>query len=579
MLGGSTQKGIMSIVYGAIVVAIVFVFIIQFRPSSGQKTASLSQQCVVMVRDRCVDPKEFWASHSLIVPRGLDEKRLKAMGIRRQVAEGLLERTLLNQDAARLSLVVSDEELTAELIKGRVRISLPAAHAEALAFSLGLAPDGVRYMPFNNPETKAFDYKVYQRVVRTTTNRGLNEFREMQRQETIAARMRDLVRSRARVSDAEGWAAFQRNRSTAAVDWAPLRKGFFAARFLDTSPKALQAWATAHATELDAAATARKDEYPPGCRKARHVLVKIRSQSQPTSHEREEAQRLIEKALGRVRSGEDFSEVASATSEDKGSAERGGDLGCLGKGKTVKPFEQALFALKKPGDTTDIVETEFGFHVIRLDLVVSDDAKQAQAEARAAITKDLMTAMEADRIMVDAGKKIIAAVQGGRKLSEALDEVLGQLDAQAEEARKKRAAQAGGAEEKDKAKDKAAAAATGPAHPKVESTEPFTADARPIAGAAPGQSVAAIAAKLAKPGDVAGELLKLDDGYAVVVLKDKKPASREDFDKERDGFLARMLAPKAEDLLVDYVTRLKAAAKAETRIFEQWTREPEAEKD
>ena len=61
----------------------------------GTKTASLAIQCAVTVRDRCLDPKDFWAGFSLITPRGLDDAHQKQMGIRRQVLEGLVERTLL----------------------------------------------------------------------------------------------------------------------------------------------------------------------------------------------------------------------------------------------------------------------------------------------------------------------------------------------------------------------------------------------------------------------------------------------------------------------------------------------------
>ena len=95
--GGGTQKGFMSFVYGGIVLAIAMVFIVQFRPGSGRETASLTRQCAVTIRDRCIEPKEFLASLGLAAPRGADDDRLRAMQIRRQVAEGLIERTLLVQ--------------------------------------------------------------------------------------------------------------------------------------------------------------------------------------------------------------------------------------------------------------------------------------------------------------------------------------------------------------------------------------------------------------------------------------------------------------------------------------------------
>jgi len=73
-----------------------------------------------------------------------------------------------------------------------------------------------------------------------------------------------------------------------------------------------------------------------------------------------------EEILRRVRAGEDFAKLADEFTEDPSGRGRGGDLGWFGRGVMVKPFEDAVFALK-PGELSGIVETQFGFHIIKLE--------------------------------------------------------------------------------------------------------------------------------------------------------------------------------------------------------------------
>ena len=96
--------------------------------------------------------------------------------------------------------------------------------------------------------------------------------------------------------------------------------------------------------------------------RASHILIKVEPQADES--QKTAARKRIEEIQQRLQKGEDFAALAQEFSQCPSSA-KGGDLGYFRRGQMVKPFEEAAFALK-PGEVSDVVETKFGYHLIKV---------------------------------------------------------------------------------------------------------------------------------------------------------------------------------------------------------------------
>ena len=126
--------------------------------------------------------------------------------------------------------------------------------------------------------------------------------------------------------------------------------------------------------------------------RARHILVSTKPPGQGDDEDadekkapekpgaekalsKDEARAKAQSILDRVRKGEDFAKLAEEYSDDPGSKTKGGDLGYFSKGMMTPPFEQAAFSLKA-GETSGLVESEFGFHIIKVEDHRAGDFKE-----------------------------------------------------------------------------------------------------------------------------------------------------------------------------------------------------------
>lgn len=128
-------------------------------------------------------------------------------------------------------------------------------------------------------------------------------------------------------------------------------------------------------------------------RRASHILVEF-GDDETASNEKAEA------ILSRVKSGEDFAELAQQESDDTFSGENGGDLDWFTRGVMDPDFEEAAFSLSSEGDVSDVVRSEFGFHIIKLTGIKSESVEpletvrtdiEAQLKREAALEEYIST--------------------------------------------------------------------------------------------------------------------------------------------------------------------------------------------
>ncbi|MCS6811290.1 MAG: SurA N-terminal domain-containing protein, partial [Tepidimonas sp.] len=337
-----------------------------------QGYTSLREQAepVARVAGQRITRTEWDAAHRREVERlaatmpGLERALLESEDSRRATLQRLVDERVLTQAAQDLRMVVTDRRLAAELLRDPVIASLRK-------------PDG------------SLDTQRYQDLLRS---QGLTaeQYEALVRTDLARRRLLQLVQDSAWLPTTSAQlvaAAWFEQRQVAL---ALLRPADFAASVRPTESE-LRAHHAAHPDdfrtpeqaeveylvldreavaqglqpseddlrqyyEQNIAQAARREQ-----RRAAHILLQADS-AEAKARARPQAEKLLAEVRAQPQR---FAELARQHSQDPGSASQGGDLGWFGRGAMVKPFEEAVFALTK-GQISDLVETEFGWHIIQL---------------------------------------------------------------------------------------------------------------------------------------------------------------------------------------------------------------------
>lgn len=539
MLDLFRQKGLTSAVYGAVIVAMILVFVLGFNPSAGKKLGPLGDACAATVRGNCIEPKAHRAAYRLAFGRGTPGMRQETAS--RFVLEGLIERELLIGEAERLGLTVSEDEITDSIFHGDIYLSLPSDNP-AVGRQLGLDNGRVNVdhlIPngYKNKETKQFDLKIYERTVKQLANRSPSEFREWQARELLAAKMRDLVKTPIRVADDEAFDRYVEERSTATVGYVIVRKGWIEKYAISSEGKDIDDWARANASNIVVP--------------VRHILVKG---DKDKPEELEEARKKAEGILERIKKGEDFAALAKEFSDDPGSKDKGGQYPGEMVENFVPEFKKSVEGLK-PGELDQkLVQTSFGFHIIKRDPATREDILKGYKATKSddlakAMAKDIREAIKEGKTAEDA--IAAASTKYGKYLPKPEKPAANTNDAGAE-------APETFTPDKD------------PQRPQLLTSSAFNRGGDPIPAISSEATEAIVKfAFEATANDVAPEPIHTDDGYIVVQVKERKPATKDEFDKERDTYVLQLLGAKQNEGLAHYVRRLREGSKQEIKVDEK----------
>jgi peptidyl-prolyl cis-trans isomerase D len=287
---------------------------------------------------------------------------VKALDLKGKAVDQLIRTSLLRQEAHRLGLGVSEVEVR-----------------DAVAAIPSFQQDG------------RFDKDLYLRILRAN---GFTpgEFEDSQREQILVDKVQDVITSGVHVSEADARERYRFENEKVNLAFVKFDAPAFLQQ-VDVTDAEVQAYYDKHQDTLrdpdrvrieyvqypadkwleqadvsDAQIKeyydAHVDEYSkPEEVHARHILLKMDPQADDGF--KAEVRKKADEVLAKVKAGEDFAALAKQYSEDSTAAD-GGDLGSFGRGKMVKPFEDAAFALA-PGATSEIVESPFGLHIIKVE--------------------------------------------------------------------------------------------------------------------------------------------------------------------------------------------------------------------
>lgn len=305
------------------------------------------------------------------------------------------------------------DDLTSRLLVER---AIMALEAEALGLSVPKKELERQILEIGGfrDSTGRFDKQAFDNWVGQTYG-SERAFREQQGRSVLVTKLVRVIRAQAVISDGEVRTALKRKLegiriATTVLDTSEALEGY------ERDEEAIAAVLATRVEDVAALFEARQDEFDvPEQTRARHILVRVPPNADEAT--RAELEAKARAALQRILDGEDFAAVAEEVSEDPGSKANGGDLGFFKRGQMVPAFDAVAFELE-PGAVSELVKTNFGYHIIRVE-----ERKAAQLRTFEDVKQDLAFDLLSGEAARDAtlaqAARIADAVRGGQSLEAA----------------------------------------------------------------------------------------------------------------------------------------------------------------
>jgi peptidyl-prolyl cis-trans isomerase D len=333
-----------------------------------------------------------------------------------RAAQALIQREVLLQEANRLGLKIGDADLRRALQTG--------------PFAQALFPNG-----------QFIGEDRYADFVQNYFHTSIQDFESQVKKEIEISRLQAMVTGAVTVSDQDVRDYYRQQGTKIKFDYAvinaeDLRKeinptdaelqAFFkqnTARYKDAAPETRKlTYIALRQTDVPGGATPvtnqqveayyqqhQQDFQVPEEVKVRHILIKVAKDADAKTDAA--AKQKAEDLLKQIKGGADFAALAKANSDDPGSKEQGGELGMIQRGVTVPPFEKAAFALQ-PGQISDVVKTDFGYHIIKVEEKETAHLKPLD-EVKAQIVATLTRQQESDQQAAYAQQLATEAAKSG----------------------------------------------------------------------------------------------------------------------------------------------------------------------